>query len=41
MAWYRTWPVNEQIIDLIHKGVFAFATGYLCDRLIVGRALNA
>ncbi|WVF71082.1 hypothetical protein IAT40_005879 [Kwoniella sp. CBS 6097] len=26
-----TWPVNEQVIDILHKGVFAFATGYICD----------
>lgn len=24
-----TWPVNEQIIDIIHKGIFAFATGFV------------
>lgn len=36
-----TWPVNEQIIDLIHKGVFAAVTGYVADRLILGEALNA
>ncbi|KAJ9199797.1 hypothetical protein DTO164E3_161 [Paecilomyces variotii] len=27
-----TWPVNEQIIDLFNKAVYAFATGYLTDR---------
>lgn len=37
----RTWPVNEQIIDLVHKAVFAFTTGYVADRLILGEALNA
>ncbi|WWC92606.1 uncharacterized protein L201_007565 [Kwoniella dendrophila CBS 6074] len=26
-----TWPVSEQVIDILHKGVFAFATGYICD----------
>ncbi|KAK4668305.1 uncharacterized protein QC763_000550 [Podospora pseudopauciseta] len=26
-----TWPVDEQVVDLLHKGVFAFATGYLVD----------
>ncbi|KAK5095830.1 hypothetical protein LTS08_007967 [Lithohypha guttulata] len=36
-----TWPVNEQIIDLLHKGVFAAITGYVADRLILGSALNA
>jgi hypothetical protein len=37
----RTWPVNEQIIDLLHKAVFAAVTGYVADRVIVGEALNA
>jgi len=37
----RTWPVNEQIIDLLHKGIFAAVTGYVADRLILGEALNA
>ncbi|KAL4902107.1 hypothetical protein BDW74DRAFT_181270 [Aspergillus multicolor] len=27
-----TWPVNEQVIDIVHKAVYAFATGYLTDR---------
>ncbi|KAI1610377.1 hypothetical protein EDD37DRAFT_22179 [Exophiala viscosa] len=36
-----TWPVNEQIIDLVHKAVFAFTTGYVADRLILGEAPNA
>ncbi|KUI59180.1 hypothetical protein VP1G_06388 [Cytospora mali] len=26
-----TWPVNEQVIDILHKGVFAFVTGWLAD----------
>jgi hypothetical protein len=30
----RTWPVSEQVIDLLHKAVFAFVTGYLTDRWI-------
>lgn len=29
-----TWPVNEQIVDLLHKGVYAFVTGALSDRLV-------
>jgi len=36
-----TWPVNEQIIDLLHKAIFAAVTGYVADRIIVGEALNA
>lgn len=31
-----TWPVDEQIIDLLHKGVYAFATGAVADYLIAG-----
>ncbi|KXX80060.1 hypothetical protein MMYC01_200607 [Madurella mycetomatis] len=27
-----TWPVSEQVVDLLHKGVYAFVTGYLTDR---------
>ncbi|HKG26035.1 MAG TPA: hypothetical protein VKB09_10335 [Thermomicrobiales bacterium] len=30
------WPVDEQIIDLIHKSVYAFATGVVADRLVPG-----
>ncbi|KFA45623.1 hypothetical protein S40293_11278 [Stachybotrys chartarum IBT 40293] len=29
-----TWPVNEQIIDILHKTVFALSTGYFTDRWI-------
>ncbi len=29
-----TWPADEQAIDLLHKAVYAFATGALADRLI-------
>lgn len=31
-----TWPVDEQVIDLLHKGIYAFATGVTADRLIDG-----
>ncbi len=31
-----TWPVDEQVIDLVHKGVYAFVTGGVADRLIEG-----
>ncbi len=30
------WPVGEQVIDLLHKGVYAFVTGAVADRLIAG-----
>lgn len=28
----KTWPVNEQIIDIVHKTVYAFVTGYFTDK---------
>lgn len=31
-----TWPINEQVIDLVHKAVFAFLGGYICDRMVRG-----
>jgi hypothetical protein len=31
-----TWPRDEQLIDLIEKGVYAFTTGLLTDRFITG-----
>jgi hypothetical protein len=31
-----TWPINEQVIDVLHKGVYALVTGYMCDRLVRG-----
>ena len=32
-----TWPVEEQVIDLLHKAVYAFATGAAADRLVADR----
>ena len=29
-----TWPKDEQAIDLIHKGIYAFVTGAIADSLI-------
>jgi len=29
-----TWPVSEQIIDILHKAVYAFGTGFWADRWI-------
>ncbi|KAM7193666.1 hypothetical protein V8F20_008303 [Naviculisporaceae sp. PSN 640] len=29
-----TWPVEEQILDILHKTVFAVATGYVLDKWI-------
>jgi len=31
-----TWPKDEQVIDLIHKGIYAFTTGVVADLLIAG-----
>ena len=31
-----TWPVDEQVLDLVHKGIYAFVTGTVADRLIAG-----
>ena len=31
-----TWPKDEQVIDLLHKGVYAFVTGAVADRLLRG-----
>jgi hypothetical protein len=31
-----TWPVDEQVIDIAHKSIYAFATGFIADRLIPG-----
>lgn len=31
-----TQPIFDQTIDLFHKFVFSFVTGYACDRMIQG-----
>lgn len=31
-----TWPIGEQVVDLVHKGVYALVTGYICDKLVRG-----
>ncbi len=31
-----TWLKDEQVIDLLHKGVYAFVTGAVADRLLRG-----
>ena len=33
-----TWPVDEQIIDLLHTALYAFTTGLVADRLVAGPA---
>ena len=30
------WPVDEQVVDLLHKAVYAFVSGAVADRLIAG-----
>lgn len=31
-----SWPINEQVLDLVHKGCYALMTGYICDRVVRG-----
>ena len=31
-----TWPIDEQVIDLLHKAIYAFVTGVAADRLVAG-----
>ncbi len=31
-----TWPVDEQVIDLTHKAIYAYVTGAVADRLVAG-----
>ncbi|WP_227006246.1 hypothetical protein [Rufibacter latericius] len=31
-----TWPRDEQAIDLLHKGIYAFTTGLVADTLLEG-----
>lgn len=31
-----TWPRDEQVIDLLHKSVYAFTTGLILDHLLPG-----
>lgn len=33
----HTWPVSEQLIDVLHKAVYSFATGTAADRLLTPR----
>jgi hypothetical protein len=35
-----TWPVSEQVIDILHKGVFAFVTGYVSWLHPYGRLIS-
>lgn len=29
-----TWPVREQVVDVLHKAVFSVATGMIADRAL-------
>jgi len=31
-----TWPIDEQVVDLLHKAIYAFVTGAAADRLVAG-----
>ncbi len=31
-----TWPVDEQVVDLLHKAIYAYATGAAADWLVDG-----
>jgi hypothetical protein len=33
-----TWPRDEQVVDILHKAVYAFAAGAVADRLATGKA---
>ena len=33
----QTWPRQEQVVDLLHKAVYGFATGLLCDLAVPPR----
>jgi hypothetical protein len=30
----HTWPVNEQIVDMLHKAIYSFTTGVAAERLV-------
>jgi hypothetical protein len=32
-----TWPIDEQVVDLLHKAVYAYAAGAAADRLVPPR----
>ena len=33
----HTWPVREQVVDVLHKAIYSFATGVFADRLVPPR----
>ncbi|AKD58542.1 hypothetical protein SD10_14615 [Spirosoma radiotolerans] len=36
-----SWPADEQLIDLMHKGIYAFTTGVVADNLVTGPPQSA
>ncbi len=32
-----SWPAKEQVVDLIHKAIYAYTTGFASDRMIPAR----
>lgn len=36
-----SWPADEQLIDLVHKGIYAFTTGVVADHLVSGPPQSA
>lgn len=37
----RTWPRQEHVVDVLHKTVYALATGLVADRLVAERRRGA
>ena len=33
----HTWPIREQVLDVVHKAVYSLATGVVADRCITAR----
>ncbi|NAZ86912.1 AAA family ATPase [Kineococcus indalonis] len=36
----HTWPVREQVVDVVHKAVYSLVTGLVADRLVAPRLLS-
>jgi hypothetical protein len=30
----HTWPLQEQMVDIVHKAIYSFATGLIAERLV-------
>ena len=33
----HTWPIREQVVDVLHKAVYSVATGFVAERLVSPR----